>query len=151
MPDKANYCGVGKEKAKHDFPSFWNPPVLPWVVMWAISVRRLHTKKYIFRTWHFTTTSPRLTGHGSPPNVGERISTNFRVLVAKVEGRRWSVSRDLAWDVEPWPIYFSDRKWPPVLYRKNLIENWVMPPHPKRDLETQTTNSPRTGQVGFYV
>ena len=62
------------------------------------------------------------------------------------------MSQSLDWDVGAWPIsgwLFSDRKWPPVLYRKKLIHNWVSPPHPKRDLETQTTYGPHTWQRGL--
>ena len=33
-------------------------------------------------------------------------------------------------------MLFSDRKWPPVPYRAKLIHDWVRPPRPKRDLET---------------
>ena len=34
-------------------------------------------------------------------------STNMRVLAYKFEGRRWSVSRDLSWDVGTCPIAMS--------------------------------------------
>ena len=57
-------------------------------------------KKRVFNTQHFTPAMiPRLTGHGSPPNLERVCSTKLRVLSAKFEGRRWSVSRGLAWDV----------------------------------------------------
>ena len=56
---------------------------------------------------------------------------------------------------KPWRVYsgffFSDRKWPAVLYRKKFIQNWVRPPRPKRDLETQTTYDPQTWQRGLYA
>ena len=57
-------------------------------------------EKRAFRTYHFTASAiTRLTGHGSPPYLESVCSTKLRVLAAKVEGRRWSVSRGLAWDV----------------------------------------------------
>ena len=49
--------------------------------------------------WHFTATIPRLTRHGSPPNLESACSINLRAVAATFEGRRWSVSRGLAWDV----------------------------------------------------
>ena len=54
-------------------------------------------KKGVFRAEHFTAAaSPRLTGHGSPPNLEGVCSTKLRVLAAKFAGRRWSVSPGLA-------------------------------------------------------
>ena len=51
-------------------------------------------KTCFFNTQHFTAAaSPRLTGHGSPQNLERVCSTKLRVLAAKFEGRRWSVSR----------------------------------------------------------
>ena len=61
--------------------------------------------KRAFRTEHFTAAaSPRLTGDGSPPNLQRVCSTKLRVFAAEFEGRRWSVSRGLAWDVGALPI-----------------------------------------------
>ena len=57
-------------------------------------------KKRDFCTQHFAAAaSPRLTGHGSPPNLESICSTILRVLAAKFEVRRWSVSRGLALDL----------------------------------------------------
>ena len=44
--------------------------------------------------------------------------------------------REQTWNAWHAPLFFADRKWPPVLYRKKLMQNWVRPPRPKRDLET---------------
>ena len=50
-------------------------------------------KTNAFLTLHFTAAAfPRLTGHGPPPNLDSGCSTKMRVLAAKFDGRRWSVS-----------------------------------------------------------
>ena len=57
-------------------------------------------KKCAFRTYNVTAAaSPRLTGHGSPPNLESECSTKLSVFAAKFEGRMWSVSLGLARDV----------------------------------------------------
>ena len=67
-----------------------------------------HRKKRGFHMQHLiAATSPRLTGHGSRQNLESVCSTDRRVLAAKCEGRRWSVSRGLAWDFGAWPISVS--------------------------------------------
>ena len=56
-----------------------------------------------------------------------------------------------AWEPDPFlDHFFSDRKGPPLQYRKKLMQNWVRRPRPKRDLETQTTYSysPQTCKLG---
>ena len=57
-------------------------------------------RKHVFRTQHLTdTTSPRPTGRGSWPNLEGVWYTERRAVAVKFEGRWWSVSRGLAWDV----------------------------------------------------
>ena len=69
--------------------------------LWLLSFCSTAAGKRAFRTQHFTAAAiPRLTGHGSPPNLESVCSTKLRILAAKFEGRRWFVSRVLAWDVE---------------------------------------------------
>ena len=58
---------------------------------------------------HFpAATSIRLTGHGSSPCLESICSTKLRVLAATFEGRRWSVSRGLDWNLRasPFPVFF---------------------------------------------
>ena len=52
-------------------------------------------------TFFTAATIPRLTGHGSPPNLESSVcSTKLRVIAATFDGCcRWSESRGLAWDV----------------------------------------------------
>ena len=75
-------------------------------------------KKRAFRTQHFTAaTIPRLTGHGSPPNLESVCSIKLRVFGAKFEGRRWSC------------IEVSVGTWgpDPVLYKLCAIQNRSFP------------------------
>ena len=68
--------------------------------LWLLSFCSTEAEKRAIRTQNFTAAaSPRLTEHESPPNFESVCSTKMRVFAAKFEGRRWSVSRSLAWDV----------------------------------------------------
>ena len=64
-----------------------------------------------------------------------------RILAATFGGRRWSVSRGLAWELGGlthfWMFFFlvgSDLLF--CMYRKKIVQNWVGPPRPKRYLGT---------------
>ena len=60
-------------------------------------------KKNVFFAHLTAATSPRLTWHGSWPNLEGACSTERRALVVKFEGRKWPVSLGFAWDVGGWP------------------------------------------------
>ena len=96
-------------------------------------------------------TSPRFTGHGSPLNLEGVCSTERGVPAAKREGRGLSVSRGLAWDVLR--CHWRRGGLTPFCVKRlryrirchfpsesgNPVQNWFRLPHPKGDLETQTT------------
>ena len=93
----ANNYGTGKQKTKQALPFVVLKPTQGSGFSRSVQQKR---KKCAFRTYNVTAAaSPRLTGHGSPPNLESVCSTKLRVLAAKFEGRKWSVSRGLAWDV----------------------------------------------------
>ena len=64
--------------------------------------------------------------------------TKLRVLAARSEGRRWSVSRDIAWDVvaDPFCTNFCDTEQEVTCDQKKIIQKWVRLPRPRQDLET---------------
>ena len=78
---------------------------------------------------------------GSRRNLESACSSKPRVLAAKFEGRpRASVSRDLGRGSLTRTVFFfpigNDLLF---CIAKKLIQKWVRPQRPKRDLETQTT------------
>ena len=86
--------GIGKQKTKQGIPSSYrNPRAVSSVASNGLFFCSLPTQHLI------ATMSPRLTGNGSCQNLESVCSTDLRVLAAKFEGRRRSVSRGLAWDV----------------------------------------------------
>ena len=108
---------MGSENRKHNkffHSSYGNPRAVPSVVMDDSVHCILYTKKKrAFRTQPLTTATSHLTGNLSRQNLEGVLSTERRVLAAKLESRKWSASLDLALDVGEQPIsvsYFSHRK-----------------------------------------
>ena len=139
--------------------TYRKPRAVPSVVTGHFCIiRYLQRKKRVFRTQHLTeATSPRLVAHGSQYHLdGVRMLhwEYHRIFAAKFEGRRWSVSRGLAWDVGAWhtvsPIIFFPigNDFCSVVPQKVDTER-VRLPRPKRDPETQTTYGLQTWQRGL--
>ena len=97
---QADNYGTEKQKIKQVFRFCVETHTRLWLLLFSVPQPARRRKKRAFRTQRLTaTTSPRLRGHGSSPNLEGLCSTERRAPAAKYEGLRWSVSRGLAWDV----------------------------------------------------
>ena len=95
-------------RAKNRFSLlWWSNPHKPLASL-VIFNRRSEKKRGIGTQQYFTAAAiPRLTRHGSPPDLGSVCSPKLMVLAAKFVGRRRSGSRGFAWNVGTWPSCVS--------------------------------------------